>query len=298
MNKTIITLAIAILLLIPVALASHNEPPIEDENGCSIFNLKNCFTGILDGFLNASLKPLLSLVENLLVESGSPELFRSLWAAIVFVCSFITFIFLTILGIKFIMCSDDPVKRYNAKKGLQTIVIISILLPLSFYFYDLILDMNGSLSSYFLNSTSASFLEIKTTGLLNSILNLLLYLIYLTVLILTVVILILRYLIVSLGIVILPIGLILYCFDSVKQYASLIINFLATNIFAGLIGAITLRIISIASSAEIFDGYQVVFGIAGFLIMDVVMLVCMLFVICKAAFGSGKDLVGLLKYFI
>lgn len=286
MKKFLAIIAIA-LLLFPVVFASHNNPPPEEN--CGIFSLGSCLTGFLSGFLNAAVKPLISLINKLLIDSGSPSIFKSLWGFVVFICSFIAFIFLTICGMKFIVNSDNPVERYNAKKGLKTIITIFVLLPLSFYFYTLILDLNASLSNAFLNDVTTKFLEVKITGLLSSILNLLLYLIYLLVLIITIVILILRYLIISVGVVILPLGLVLYCLDFTKPYGSLIINFLACNIFSGFIGAITLKIVSMISGAPVFNGFQVVFGIAAFLITDVLILICMLLVVLKSAFfGNGS----------
>lgn len=286
---------IALILSSALVFASHNNN--SSQGNCGLTNIKACFTGIFQGFFNAQLKPLLDFFMTLLETETSPELFKPLWSGIVFLSEFIATIFIVINNIKLIIFAGYPVKSYQAKKNLQNIVIIAVLLPLSYYAYNLLLNFNSTLTKNFLENVGVTFFEVKFQGITDSILNFLLFLFYLIALILTDIILILRYFILSVGVVLFPLGIFMYYVDSLKSYGSLIINFLLSNIFAGAITSIIIKILSMLSNIAVFEGFKIIFSIAGLLIADVVLLLIMFFVVVKAGF-YGFESVGFLTRYL
>lgn len=293
MNKIIVFLVIA-LTFMPSFTIARNEL----EDNCEITNLKACFTEWLEGFFNTSLNPLIIFLEELLLTKSSTSVFEGLWYLIMIVCRFITLIFLGFNGIKLMIYADNSIERSKAKSNMKNLVITLVFLSISFYVYNALLDFNNILTSFFLKDTDLNFFEAKFNNLLDNFLNLFYFLFYLIVLFITIVVLVTRYFIMSVGVVLFPIGILFFYNDSLKSYGSLIINFLLSNIFAGFIASILLKIISEIANVSFFDGFKVFLSISGLLITNLVMFLVMFFVIFKAAFGSANNFGGLLKYLI
>lgn len=296
MNKITFLLAIALLFSSNIVFASHNDNS-QEESVCGFSNLTACFTGFLEEFFDASLKPLIDFFKELIITSASPDIFKPVWSIIVLLCSLASMIFIIFNVIKLVMYAEYQLKRHQAKEGLKNIVIIAVLLPLSYYIYTTLLSFNSSLTNNFIQNINTSFFEVKFDNITSSILNLLLYIFYIVVLIITDIILVLRYFILSVGIVIFPLGIFMYYIDQLKCYGVLIINFLLSNIFAGFITSLILMIISMLSKVEIFQDYQVIFSISGLLITDAILVIIMFFVIIKASF-HGVESVSFLTRFL
>src|SRR3989344_8246552 len=280
MNKITFLVVVALIFSSNIVFASSNS---EEDNSCGFTNLSACFTGFLESFFNAPLKPLIDLFKELIVSSASPDIFKPVWGVIVLFCSLASMIFIIFNVIKLVMYAEYPLKRHQAKEGLKNIVIIAVLLPLSYYIYTMLLVFNSLLTNNFIQNINTSFFEVKFDNITSSILNLLLYLFYIVILIITDIILVLRYFILSVGVVLFPLGIFMYYIDCLKSYGVLIINFLLSNIFAGFITSLILIIVSMLSSVQIFENYQVIFSISGLLITDTILLVMMFFVVIKAS---------------
>ncbi len=295
MNKITFLIAIALIFSSNLVFANNNDQ--ENEDSCGFTNLTSCFTGFLESFFNAPLKPLIDLFKDLIITNASPDIFKPIWGIIILLCSLASMIFIIINVVKLVMYAEYPLKRHQAKESLKNIVIIAVLLPLSYYIYTTLLSFNSLLTNNFIQSINVNFFEVKFDNITSSILNLLLYIFYIVVLIITDIILVLRYFILSVGVVIFPLGIFMYYIDQLKNYGVLIINFLLSNIFVGFITSLVLMIVSMLSSVQIFENYQVIFSISGLLITDAILVIIMFFVVIKASF-YGVESVSFLTRFL
>ncbi len=282
-SKTIFFLFLIVLLSTQLVSASHNDKPKKSE--CGLTNPFACLTDYVESLFNTSVKPLVSLIKNLFTEGASIGSFYEVWKIVMTISALISAIFLLISITKLILYSESVTERYNAKKTLQKFVLIIVLLPLTYYLYGLLLDVSTNMTDLFLNRVSTSFFEIKLRGVMSSIINLLVYLFYVIILILTIVLLMIRYLVLSVGVVFFPVGLLFSSFDYLKQYGSLILNFLFSNMFISVFCAIILQIFAKISNVYVFDDYEILLALAGFLIMDVLLVFTFVFSLLKSSFN-------------
>ncbi|MBI5065065.1 hypothetical protein HZA97_02405 [Candidatus Woesearchaeota archaeon] len=261
--------------------AGHNDRP---KSECGLTNPFACLTDYVENLFNTSVRPLVSLVKYLLIEGARTDSFYNAWLFTMGFSAFTSTIFIAITIIKLVTFSNNIIERENAKNTFKKLVIILVLLPLTYYFYTSLLSINSNLTDLFFNSVSTSFFEIKLRGVMSSIINLATYLFYLIILIITIMLLSIRYFFLSVGVVFLPIGLIFFNFDFLKQYGSLILNFLMTNMFISVFCAITLKIFNILSKVYIFDEYQILMSTAGFLMIDLLLIFAISFTLIKSSF--------------
>lgn len=305
---------ILLMLLITTnsARASHNDNYEEPDKGFfdNIFDdLTDAILAIprllLDLFLdivNAPIKPLLNFIKTLLGEQASISIFKSIWNIIVYIFSFFFSLILIFCSFTFMLSGHDVEKREKAKEWLKNTLILIVLLPASYWIYDLILQFSAGLTNFVLNIIRPEFFLITGNNLGDIFLSIALSLPYLLVLLLTSVVLIIRYALISAGVIFFPIGIFFYFINPLRSYGSFIINFLMTNIFIGFINALFLLAFSKLIELPIFSTLKILVMISAFLIIDLVTIFAMVFALIKAAFNIGKNVVSPIvkvgKYFV
>lgn len=311
LNKLLIVIAISLLLVTPIVQAKNNNQGLGDlfnwesisNKIASKFNWDSIGDKIADSFkwndigesiagslldfildlINAPIMPLLDAVKSLLQEPINLDLFKDIWKIIKYTISLFYGLLFMWAGFKFIVSGSDPEKRHKAKKLLQNIIIMVILVNASFYIYQIVLEFNSLFTQGIFGLIDEGFFDVISGNLESLGLELFMGMFYIITLISTLLILSARYIIVAVGVAFFPIGLFLYAIDPVKRYGRLILNFLGITIFLTSINALILLISSQLVQVEFFSTFRIALMTAAFLICNIMMLYLMFFAAIKTA---------------
>ncbi|MBI2449613.1 hypothetical protein HYV49_04930 [Candidatus Pacearchaeota archaeon] len=268
---------------------------------CGLLNLATClpekFFQYLVNIINAPIKPLLSLVKGLLSEPISLSLFVNLWAIIIYLISMFYGLFLLYSGFNFMISGHDVQKREQAKTWLRNIVIMIILVQASFLLYEIAIELSSILTTAVLSLLDKNFFLLTFDNIINIGLQLIFFFVYLLALLLTAIILIIRYVIVAVGVVFFPIGIFFYFIPPLRQYGSLILNFLGIAIFITFFDAIILIGFSKLLGIQLFSSMKILVMISAFLFIDALMFFLMFFSLIKAGFNLATKIGGVVSKF-
>jgi hypothetical protein len=89
--------------------------------------------------------------------------------------------------------------------------------------------------------------------------------------------------------VLFPIGIFLYFMPALRQYGSLILNFLGIAIFVTIFDAILLAGFSQLATLSVFENMRIIVVIAAFGVITLVMMFLFLFGIVKSAFSLYNE---------
>lgn len=261
---------------------------------CDITNLGSCLVQALfdfiSGTLNTAIQPLLSLVQNLLKSPVNLSLFSGLWAIIVYLLSMFYALLIMYSGFQFIISSESPQKRENAKSWLRNIIIMIVLIQASFFLYELVVQIGSLLTTGTLGLVTNNFFQITADSAQNSSLDLIFFVFYVITLILTCLILIIRYGIVAIGVFLFPLGIFFYFINPLRSYGIIILNFLGIAAFVTFLDSILLVGFSQLVNISLFSNIQILVMISAFGLIDLLMLFLLFFSIIKAAFNVGNKI--------
>ena len=188
---------------------------------CGLTNLGSCLVEKLFEFilniLNLPIKPLLALINNLMIEPVNISIFASTWSIIVYALSLFYGILLLITGFRLMVSGHSPEQREKAKKSLANILIMIILVQASFFLYSLALDVISSMSSTIYNLIPSNFFLVTSGSFSNIGLELTMVFPYVLTLLITLILLSLRYICVGIGVVFCAIGIFLYFIEPLKE---------------------------------------------------------------------------------
>lgn len=293
-------LLVLILSVTPLVLAEETPP---EEESCSIFSLVQCLkdTAYLISYtLGLAAQPFIQLIQYLMTEPPNTEVFKTAWLSIISIISIFYIFFLLYSGITFITQGDNIVKRYKAKESIKNMVIAIILVSSSFYLYNILIDLNSSLTSYIFANINPDFFTVTSDSFGNVLLQILLILPYVIVLLLTSILLMARYIFVSFGVIFFPIGIFLYFVPFLKSYGKLIINISLLLIFIPFITSIIIYGSSLLVTAPIFENFTILFYIVAFLIVDFSFYLLIKFVLNKSGAGEianiGESIAAIGKF--
>jgi len=238
------------------------------------------------GLILSPIQPFLQLTLDLLREPINISLFMSLWVIVVYCLSMFYAMLLVGTGFTFLLAGYNSEKREQAKEWLRNIIIMIILVQSSFFLYQLVIDLSSTMTSAILTLIDPHFFTISASSLNGLAISILLGGLYLLVLLNTFLILIVRYVIVCIGVVFLPLGIFFYFLPSLKQYGSLILNFLGICIFMTAIDAIILIGFSRLANLTIFSNLQIVVVITAFITIDILMMFLLFFAALRSAFRT------------
>jgi hypothetical protein len=255
---------------------------------CGLLSLGSClpqkfFEYLIDIF-NAPITPFLNLILRLLSEPINISLFKGVWVIIVYVLSMLYGLLLLGSGIQFIISGHDVRKRDDAKQNLQNIAIMIVLVQASFFIYKLTIELASIMTSATLSLINTDFFLITTNSISDVGLAAVLALVYVIVLIGTAMMLTIRYAFVSIGVALFPLAIFCYFLSPLKQYGSLILNFLGVAIFVTFIDAILLIGFSELVKLPIFGSLNVLVLVSAFLTINLVMAFLLCFSIIKTGF--------------
>lgn len=316
---TIIVLLFVIVTLSSVVRAEttyYGDVNYQSYNGPSegfintIFNsfgdsIKDIVIGIPELFLklilkvfNAPISLLIETITKLLAEPVQTSIFYSMWGIIVTSMSFLFTIILIFCGFNFMTSGHDVQKRENAKKWLTQTIILIIVIPLSYFAYELVLDIAAGMTKLVLSHVSYNFLIVGEGTFSNLFLELFFTIPYAIILLFTTILLLLRFAIVGCGVMVFPIGLLLYLVPPTKEYGKLILNFLFVNIFSSIFIAIIILTFSLIAQTGFLSNIQIIFAISAFALVNSFLLYVMFFALIKSAFNVGSKIAGVVKYFL
>jgi len=254
---------------------------------CSLTDPAGCIVGALFGFvvdlINMSLQPFLSTVKYLLSEPVNISIFSGVWGIIIYILSMFYGILLIWIGIKFILSGESPVEREKAKNSLKNTIIMMVLVQISYYLYDLIINISSSLTKVILNLTGNDFFLLSSYNNSNLGLQILFLGMYLLNLVATAVILSLRYICVSVGVIFFAIGIFFYFIDPLQDYGKLIINGLITLIFLPVFYSLIFLACSKLVEVESLQDIKLLITVGAFSLIIISTIIAVLFVIIKAA---------------
>jgi len=287
MKKSFLTLFVISLLVLPMSLADSSDS--SQDSSCSFFSLLSCLgdiARIVSHTTGLAAQPFISWVVDLMTTIPNTGVFESAWFTIIGIISIFYIFFLLYSGSVFILNSEDIVKRHSAKESIKNMIIALVLVSSSFYLYNLLIELNSSLTSYVFSNVSPAFFTVTSDSFGNALLQILMIIPYVLILIITCVLLLSRWVFVSLGVIFFPIGIFLYFVPFLKSYGKLIINLTVMLIFIPFICSIIILGCSLLVTAPIVEHFTIIFYIVAFLLVDLVFLLLIRFIINKTGMGE------------
>ncbi|HLC86410.1 MAG TPA: hypothetical protein VJG30_03935 [Candidatus Nanoarchaeia archaeon] len=286
MKSKLLTLFVVLLLVLPMSLADSSD---SNDSGCSFFSLLSCLgdvARIVSHTTGLAAQPFISWVVDLMTTIPNTGVFESAWFTIIGIISVFYIFFLLYSGSVFILNSEDIVKRHHAKESIKNMIIALVLVSSSFYLYNLLIELNSSLTGYVFSNVSPSFFTVTSDSFGNALLQILMIIPYVLVLIITCIFLLARWVFVSLGVIFFPIGIFLYFVHFLRSYGKLIINLIVMLIFIPFICSIIILGCSLLVTAPIVEHFTIIFYIVSFLLVDLVFLLLIKFIINKSGMGE------------
>lgn len=256
-------------------------------SSCGITNLGTCLVEKFFEFvvyvLNLPVRPLLSMIDNLLTQPVNVEIFAGIWAIIVYMLSLFYGILLLIVGFRFLLAGHSPEQREKAKRDLANTILMMVFVQMSFFLYELILEVISAMSTVIFNQIRADFFLVTMDNIGNVGLELVLIIPYILTIIVTLIFLVLRYICVGIGVVFFALGIFFYFVGPLKQYGRLILNYLFVIMALPFIYAIVFLASSKFLELEVFANMKIVVMIGAFTLVNIMTVFLILFVIFKAA---------------
>jgi hypothetical protein len=256
-------------------------------SSCGITNLGSCLVEKSFEFiiyiLNLPIKPLLAMINNLMIEPVNINIFASTWSIIIYMLSLFYGILLLIIGFRFLVSGYSLEQREKAKQGLANIIIMMVLIQASFSLYSLSLEIAASMTAVIYKSIPSSFFLVTLGNFSNIGLELVMIIPYIITLLITLIFLALRYICVGMGVVLCAIGIFLYFFEPLQSYGKLILNFLGILISLPFFYSIILLASSMFLNAGSFSNMKILVMLGGFNLVNIFTLLLILFAVFKAA---------------
>ncbi len=254
---------------------------------CGLTNLATCLPAkaveYLTGLLNASLEPLLTIVQTLLTEPVNIHLFFPLWAVIIYIISLLYGVLFFFAGFNFMVSGYDSARREQAKGWLRNVVLMILFVQGSFLLYDTALETSSILTSGVMNLIDPDFFLLRVDNIINAGLQFLFLSVYVLVLLATIVLMGLRYLLVAVGVVFVPFGVFFYFIPSLHSYGKMILNVLGVLLFIPFFAALILFGSSVLLQVPLFASFTIVLSTISFLTINVLMVLVLLFAVVKAS---------------
>lgn len=294
--KKLIVFFIFLVLLTNFVSAGYDED-YEDEEGCSIWNLVECFSDnfitdaiydVVLSIINAPIKPLVNSIEYLMTADFNLDLFSDIWAVIIYIISAFYGLYFYLIGFQFMVSGSNPSKRENAKDNLKNTVLMIVLVQASFFLYRLFVNISSILSSAVFEMIEDNFLLFTLDNLVNVGLQIFFGIVYVFLLLMVLIFLGLRYLAVVTGVVFLPIGIFLYFTPALKNYGKLFIESCLLFVFLPFFQSLILLCSSLLVDIKFFSNFKIFLMISALAMIFAFSLFAIIFVIVKSAVSLFK----------
>jgi len=254
---------------------------------CGITNLGTCLVEKSFEFiiyvLNLPIKPLLAMIDNLLTEPVNINIFSEVWAIIIYMLSLFYGILLLVVGFRFLLSGNSPEQREKAKRELTNVILMMVFIQMSFFLYELILEIISSMSTVIFNLIREDFFLITMDNIGNMGLELVLLIPYILMIVVTLIFLVLRYICVGVGVVFFALGIFFYFVGPLNQYGKLILNYLFVVMTLPFFYSMIFLACSKFLEIELFANMKIVVMIGAFSLVNLMTIFLILFVIIKAA---------------
>jgi len=266
--------------------ANSTEDKLEETQdflGGAINAIPNGIYNLLTSSTRNSLKEfntsLLTLAAILISVNPDPMSMFSLWQAIITVISCFYLLVFLIIGFKFLVGGQNIQKREEAKESLKNAVVMIIAIQLSFYFYQLGLELATAITQFLWVTGFEQFFMVATY----SGAGIIMLLAMAVSVIFALITLFARYLFLLMGVVLFPIGIFLYLIPSFKTWGKIIFNFLGIVLAMQFIDVILLVAtgqIAFALAGEV--GVEFIPAL-GFVLMAITNTIILVYAIVKSA---------------
>jgi len=235
------------------------------------------------------------MIDNLLTQPVNIEVFFGIWAIIIYMLSLFYGILLLIVGFRFLLAGHSPEQREKAKRELANIILMMVFIQMSFFLYELILEIISSMSTVIFNLIREDFFLITMDNIGNIGLELVLIIPYILTIIITLIFLVIRYICVGVGVVFFALGIFFYFVGPLNQYGKLILNYLFVIMALPFIYSIIFLASSKFLELEVFANMKIVVMIGAFSLVNITTIFLILFVIIKAANTLAGSVGGITK---
>lgn len=235
------------------------------------------FFRYLANILVSPISPLMRLTKELLLIDIDFKPFLGIWAVVIYLLSIFSVILIAISGFNFIHYSDSPERRLKAKNGLRNVIFMVVLIQISYFLYQAIVDFSSALSLASISLINDDFFVLNYTNLGNLASSILLSFLCVISIIITNIMLMIRYIFVAIGVFIFPTGVLLYFSPGLKIYGKIIFNFLGMFIFINFIISFLILSFSKLVSYTVFNENKLMLLAGLFILINFIFILVPLF---------------------
>ncbi len=281
----------AIVVLLVFSTQAHADGGLNyTSSGCqgsgdllnTLLNLPGCFVDtffsyIVSGLI-ASVQDIIDVSFHFLFSSPDPRWFCGQYNTVMSVLETLFSIALMGLAMMFIVRSNDVEGRLAAKKWLENMLIMIILLSFSFLIFQTLLDFNAYLSTSFANESMKQIFT-PTGTFTSAIFAFLMLLFIVIILILTFVTLLVRYILIPFLLLLFPIAIFLYFIPLTQSWGRAFLRAITMIVFMTSIDALILM--GLASLFNVNDpnladslvrAFAILFGFGALGLINVLLL--------------------------
>ncbi len=259
--------------------------------GCIV---ENFFSYLVSGLI-ASNQNFVDSTFKFLFSNPNPLWFCSQYNAVMAILESLFSIVLMALALFFIVRANDVEGRLMAKKWLENMLIMIVLLSFSFSFFQMMLDFNTYLSTS-LASDSMRTIFSPTGSFSSVIFALVMLLLIVSMMMLTFVTLLVRYILIPFLLLLFPVGIFLYFIPVTQSWGKTILKIIVIVVFMTTVDALVLLGLSSlfsASDPNLTDSLVRVFAVLfGFGALGIINLVLFIVAILSGITQS-KTLTGI-----
>lgn len=268
----------------------------------TLLNLPGCivdtfFSYIVSGLI-VSVQGFIDASFHFLFSSPDPRWFCTQYDTIMSILETLFSIALMGLAMMFIVRSNDVEGRLAAKKWLENMLIMIILLSFSFLIFQTLLDFNTYLSTSFANESMKQIFTPSGT-FTSAIFALLMLLFIVVILILTFITLLVRYILIPFLLLLFPIAIFLYFIPLTQSWGRAFLRAIAMIVFMTSIDALILLGLASLFNANdpnladsLVRAFAILFGFGALGIINVLLLLSAFLSVA----AQSKALTGAIGY--
>jgi len=199
-------------------------------------SIMNIFFGTIKNALLSFNNTLMNLTKELLSANPDPAPLFSWWQTIITIISAFYLLIFLIIGFQFLLSGNNATKREQAKEWLKNVVIMIIAVNISFYLYQLALELSTAITQYLWEAGFEQFFQ-NTLYSATGIIFIFFSIIAIGLALIT---LFIRYLFLLAGVILFPIAIFLYLTPKLDAWGKMIFNFLGVMLVIQLLDIIIL----------------------------------------------------------
>lgn len=288
MKNTTIFLSLAFLVIFSsMAHADSGNSTITIIDFSGVISAITSLPGrIVDSFFSYAVSGLIDSTQQLvdtafkfIFSSPDPNWFCSSYNGIMAIVETLYSLVLMGLALYFILRSNDAEGRATAKKWLENMLVMIVVLAFSFQIFQIMLDLNTNLAASFASDSMKSMFS-SPGGFATGIFALVVMVPAMTGMMLTVVTLLLRYLLIPFLLFLFPIAIFLYFVPITQKWGRAFLTLIAGIVFMSTFDALVLLALSsLFNSSDptladpLIHAFAVLFGFAALGIINLLIFV-------------------------